>query len=76
LALFLGCEHDKNLKPPKEDAAYRLPPADDARYSSVPKFPDKEMNKFPNRVSLGTDDGPGRMPMTRVPGTGAGMPGQ
>jgi hypothetical protein len=77
VALFVGCKHDNTLKPPKEDPVYRLPP-DDPRYSQLPKYPDNTMNKFPKRDAPGLDDGPGRMPLTRVPGTGAGggIPGQ
>ncbi len=48
LALFAGCKHDNTLKPPKEDAVYRLPP-DDQRYCQYVKYPDGTLNQFPKR---------------------------
>jgi hypothetical protein len=70
LILFAGCNHDKNLKPPKEDPVYRLPP-DDPRYSSYPKYPDSTLNKFPKRDMPGQDD-PSASPASRF---GMGTPG-
>jgi hypothetical protein len=69
LALFVGCKHDTTLKPPKEDAVYRLPP-DDPRYASYVKYPDGTLNQFPKRDQSLLDTpatamGPG--------GRGAGM---
>jgi hypothetical protein len=57
LLLFSGCKHDNNLKPPKEDPVYRLPP-DDPRYSQYPKYPDKTLNDFPKRDQMPGEDGP------------------
>jgi hypothetical protein len=71
LILFAGCNHDKNLKPPKEEAVYRLPP-DDPRYSNPPKFPDSTLNKFPKRDMPGLDDGSGGSPASKF---GMGAPG-
>jgi len=48
LILVCGCKHDTNLKPPKEDAVYRLPP-NDPRYSQLPQYPEKTLNEFPER---------------------------
>jgi hypothetical protein len=70
LILYSGCKHDdKTLKPPKEDAVYRLPP-DDSRYSGPPKYPDGTLNKFPKRDMPGADD-----PGARGPGSRFGMGG-
>ena len=55
LLVFVGCQHDKNLKPPKQDPQYNLPP-NDPRYSSYPKFPDNTLNQFPNRAAPGADE--------------------
>jgi hypothetical protein len=55
LALFVGCKHDTTLKPPKEDAVYRLPP-DDPRYSTYVKYPDGTLNQFPKRDQSFVDD--------------------
>jgi hypothetical protein len=69
LVLFWGCKHDDALKPPKEVAEYRLPP-NDPRFSEYPRFPDKEMNKFPKRDQSAED------PMNRMPSRfGMGGPG-
>jgi hypothetical protein len=56
LALFVGCKHDNTLKPPKEDAVYRLPPDGDTRYTSLPKYPDGTLNQFPKRDDSFTND--------------------
>ncbi len=61
LILFLGCKHDNNLKPPKEDPVYRLPP-DDPRYNSVIKYPDNTLNQFPKRDPSAVDDPSARNP--------------
>jgi hypothetical protein len=75
LALFLGCKNDTTLKPPKEDAVYRLPP-DDPRYSSYVKYPDGTLNQFPKRdQSLLDNPTAGKTPGSRMGMTGAG-PGQ
>ncbi|HKI35740.1 MAG TPA: hypothetical protein VKA46_28050 [Gemmataceae bacterium] len=69
LILGWGCKHDNALKPPKEEAAYRLPP-DDPRYSEFPQFPPKELNKYPKRDPAAED------PMNKMPGKfGMGAPG-
>jgi hypothetical protein len=61
LILFLGCKHDDNLKPPKQDPQYNLPP-DDSRYSSYPKFPDSTLNQFPKRDPSAADDPSAKSP--------------
>jgi hypothetical protein len=75
LALFVGCKHDSTLKPPKEDAVFRLPP-DDPRYSSVIKYPDGTLNQFPKRdQSLVTDPMQAQAPGNRMGMGGMGGPG-
>jgi hypothetical protein len=72
LALFFGCKHDTTLKPPKEDAVYRLPP-DDPRYSTYIKYPDGTLNQFPKRDQTLVDDPTaGRTPGSRMSMTGPG----
>ena len=48
LLLIAGCKHDNNLKPPKEEPVYRLPP-NEARYNQYPPYPEKTLNDFPER---------------------------
>jgi hypothetical protein len=76
LALFVGCKHDTTLKPPKEDAVYRLPP-DDARYSQYVKYPDGTLNQFPKRDETLLDDpAKSHQPGSRMGMGGMGGPGQ
>jgi hypothetical protein len=55
LLVLYGCKHDDNLKPPKQDPQYNLPP-NDPRFSTYPKFPDNTLNKWPKREPPGADD--------------------
>ena len=48
LLILGGCKHDSNLKPPKEDPVFRLPP-DEKRYASAPDYPERTLNEFPKR---------------------------
>jgi hypothetical protein len=54
LLVLFGCKHDNNLKPPKQDPQYVLPP-NDPRYSTYPKFPDSTLNKWPKRDPAAED---------------------
>ncbi len=74
LALFVGCKHDNNIKPPKEEAVYRLPP-DDPRYSTYVKFPEGTLNQFPKRDQSLVDD-PAMAHQTGPRMMGMGAPGQ
>jgi hypothetical protein len=55
LLILFGCKHDDNLKPPKQDPQFGLPP-NDPRYSSYPKFPDSTLNKWPKKDAPTLDD--------------------
>jgi hypothetical protein len=73
LALFVGCKNDTTLKPPKEDAAFRLPP-DDPRYSTYVKYPDGTLNQFPKRDQTLTDSPmAGKTPGSRMNMSGPGQ---
>lgn len=77
LVLLAGCANDAHLKPPKPDPEYILPPPDDPRFNTYPRFPEKTLNDFPKKAS--GPDMPGT-PSISPPGrsrlgAGAGGPG-
>jgi hypothetical protein len=46
LLCLTGCwETEANLRPPKQPEEYRLPPEDDARFSSPPSYPKGTLNQ-------------------------------
>jgi hypothetical protein len=46
LLCLAGCwETESNLHPPKQPETYRLPPEDDARFSSPPSYPKGTLNQ-------------------------------
>jgi hypothetical protein len=68
-----GCKHDDQLKPPKMPPEWVLPPANDPRFSTYPKFPEKTLNDFPKRKDI--IDPETNMPMSKPKMTGFGGPG-
>lgn len=73
LGLLNGCAGDGRIKPPRPEHQYVLPPGNDPRFSTYPKFPDKTLNQFekksdddPNGQGMPSRGGMGR------PGMGGG----
>jgi hypothetical protein len=88
LLCLSGCwwSSGPQMKPPPPPPEYILPPADDARFSQPPSFPDKTLNEGLQKKDSGGDlgglggaGGPGGMrgPSNRFGGPGAmgGGPG-
>ena len=44
-----GCASDSHLQAKRPEHEYVLPPTDDPRFSTYPKFPEKTLNNWPKK---------------------------